>query len=208
MRRPGRARSRNRGESGNEVIEFVFAQMVMVPLLIYVVIIGIDLARAVETAQVARDAGSMFVRGIDFSQSGNQLELARIGQDLGMAVPGGGSGAVLLSKVTYIATGSCTLPCTAGHYVLVQQVSVGDTTSGALFPGHSFMTLAGSPDYDSQGNVLNYITDTDAVVSGLSSQLTLKDGEYAYVSEAYFPSTLINFPGFATNAGNYSCTIF
>jgi len=203
------SRVRIRGEAGNEVLEFVFVMLVFVPLLMYVIIIGIDLARAVQTAQVARDAGSMFVRGVDFSQSGNQAELARIGNDIGLAVPGAGAGAVQLSKVTYIATGDCTAPCNGGHYVLVQRIVVGDTTgSGALFPGHSFMSLAGSPSYDSQGNVLNYTTDSSAVVTGVSSVLTLNSGEYAYISEAYFPSTMVYFPGFATSAGNYSSTIF
>src|SRR5579884_2048814 len=93
------------GEKGNEVLEFVFVVLVLIPLLMYTVVIGTDLARAVEVAQVARDAGSMYVRGIDFSQSGNQQELARLGQDLGMAIPGTGSGAVMLSKVTYIPSG-------------------------------------------------------------------------------------------------------
>jgi len=197
------------GEKGNEVLEFVFVVLVLIPLLMYTVVIGTDLARAVEVAQVARDAGSMYVRGIDFSQSGNQQELARLGQDLGMAIPGTGSGAVMLSKVTYIPSGGCTSPCNSAQYVLVQRVTIGDTSTGGVFPSNSFVQLAGTPTYDSSGNVANYTTDSNAVVSGVSSKLTLNSGEYAYIAEAYFPSPLANnFPGFSANAGNYSYTIF
>jgi|SRR5581483_11991627 len=198
-----------RGEKGNEVIEFVFVVLVLIPLLMYVVVIGTDLARSVEVAQVARDAGSMYVRGIDFSQSGNQQELARLAQDLGMAIPGTGSGAVQLSKVTYIASGGCTMPCNQAQYVLVQRFIIGDTSTGGVFPSNSFVQLAGSPTIDSSGNVLNYMTDSTAVVSGVSTKLTLTSGEYAYIAEAYFPSPLANnFPGFSANSANYSYTIF
>jgi len=199
---------RKKGERGNELIEFVFVIIVLVPLMMYMVILGVDLARFVEVTQVASDAGSMYSRGVDFSQSGNQQELARMGQTLGMAVPGTGSGAVLLSKITYIATNGCTQPCNAGDYVLVQMNDVGDGGSSPFFPSHSFYTLAGTPSYDSEGNVLNYMTDSNAVVSGVSTVLSLNSGEYAYVAEAYFPSTMINFPGFASNPGNYSRAIY
>jgi hypothetical protein len=148
----------------------------------------------------------MWVRGVDFSQTGNQQEIARLGASLGMAIPGTGAGAVYLSKVTYFANGACTMPCNAGSYVLVQNDDIGD--SSGLFPSHSVVLTAGTPTFDSEGNVLNYMTDSSAVVPGFENILTLNANEFAYVSEAYFPSPLVNMPGFAMANANYSRTIF
>jgi hypothetical protein len=67
---------------------------------------------------------------------------------------------------------------------------------------------AGTPTFDSEGNVLNYMTDSSAVVPGFENILTLNANEFAYVSEAYFPSPLVNMPGFAMANANYSRTIF
>lgn len=196
----------DKSERGSQVLEFALFSLILVPTLLWVVVVGIDLGRAVTVSQLARDAGSMWVRGVDFSQSGNQQELARLGQNLGFTVPGTGVGAVYLSKVTYIATGGCTSPCNAGQYVLVQQLDIGD--SSALFPSHSGIQTTGTPAFDSEGNVLNYITDASAVVAGFSSIMTLNAGEFAYVSEAYFPSPTVNMPGFSTSNGNYTRTVF
>ncbi len=195
-----------RNQRGSQVIEFSFFVLVLVPLMLWVVVVGLDLGRAVRVAQIARDSGSMWVRGVDFSQTGNQQEIARLGQNLGLAVPGTGAGAIYLSKVTYIPTGGCTSPCNAGQYVLVQQFDVGDSTG--LFPSHSAIQTAGTPSFDAAGNVLNYITDANAVVSGYTSIMTLNANEYAYVAEAFFPSTGVNMPGFSMNNANYSRTIF
>jgi hypothetical protein len=197
---------RKRTERGTQVIEFSFFVLILVPLMLWVVVVGIDLGRAVRVAQVARDAGSMWVRGVDFSQTGNQQEIARLGASLGMAIPGTGAGAVYLSKVTYFANGACTMPCNAGSYVLVQNDDIGD--SSGLFPSHSVVLTAGTPTFDSEGNVLNYMTDSSAVVPGFENILTLNANEFAYVSEAYFPSPLVNMPGFAMANANYSRTIF
>ena len=58
---------RKRTERGTQVIEFSFFVLILVPLMLWVVVVGIALGRAVRVAQVARDAGSMWVRGGDFS---------------------------------------------------------------------------------------------------------------------------------------------
>src|SRR5579872_7100144 len=130
MHRPNKATRKN--QRGTSILEFALFVWPTLLMLMGVVVIGNELGRAVQAGQVCRDAGSMFVRGVDFSLSGNQAELARIGQDLGLTVPGTGAGAVLLSKVTYIGSGTCTTPCNSGQYVLVQRISVGDASSGAL----------------------------------------------------------------------------
>ena len=75
--------------------------MPTVTMLLGIVVVGIDLGRTDQVTEICRDADSMYVRGIDFSQSGNQQELVRLGQNMNLQVSGG-DGLVTLSKITFI----------------------------------------------------------------------------------------------------------
>ena len=63
---------KNRKESGNVVLEFALVAMPTVFLLMGVVVVGLNLGRAVEVGQICRDADSMYVRGVDFSTTAAQ----------------------------------------------------------------------------------------------------------------------------------------
>ncbi len=193
---------RCRGERGNAVIEFALVSLLYVPLLLGVVALGLNLGRSVQVAQVARDAASMYVRGIDFSQSGNQNILVQLAQPLGMTV-NGGTGVVILSKITYLNNAICSgIPnCNVNQQVLVQRIVVGNSGLRS-----SNFAAAGAVTLDAQGNVFNYMTDSHAVVSGLSGKLTLNGNEFAYVAETYFPSADIST--FTNGTGVYSVSIF
>jgi hypothetical protein len=53
--------SRQRREKSSEILEFsLVVAFILIPILLGVVIIGINLGRAVQVAQAARDAGSMY----------------------------------------------------------------------------------------------------------------------------------------------------
>jgi hypothetical protein len=177
--------------------------LILVPMLFGVVIIGLNLGRAVQVAQVARDAGSMYVRGIDFSQSGNQDVLVRLGQGLALAKTGG-NGVVILSKVSYIPSGGCTQPCNQTQYVIVQRVVIGDPT---LVGAHGNVQTVGPVTLDVQGNVANYLTDMNAVVSGFD-MLTLQGNEFAYIAEAYFRTPDVDMAGFSSGSGVYSRSVY
>ena len=195
----------NQSEKGSEILEFALVvALILVPMLLSVVIIGINLWRSVQVAQVARDAGSMYVRGIDFSQTGNQDVLVRLGQTLGLARTGG-NGVVVLSKVTYIPTGGCTTPCNEAQYVMVQRLVIGDST---MVSAHSNIHSVGDVTLNAKGDVANYDTDSSAVVSGFGSVMTLNGNEFAYVAEAYFPTVDVDMGGFSTGNGVYSRSIF
>jgi hypothetical protein len=188
-------------ERGIEILEFALVvSFILVPLLLGVVVIGINLGRAVQVAQVARDAGSMYVRGVDFSQSGNQAVLARLGQGLGLATTGG-AGVVILSKITHIPTGGCTNPCNEAQYVMAQRIVIGDST---LVSAHGQIHSTGTIALDAEGNVVNYITDPNAIVSGFSSIITLNGTEFAFIAESYFPTPDVNMPGYSVGNGVYS----
>ncbi len=191
-------------EKGTEIIEFVLiVGFILLPLLLGVVVVGINLGREVQVTQIARDAGSMYVRGVDFSQSGNQDVLVRLGQGLALAKTGG-SGVVILSEVSYIPAGGCTTPCNQAQYVIVQRIVVGDST---LVAAHGQIQSSGPVSLDVQGNVINYVTDTNAVISGFGNILTLNGNEFAYVAESYFPTPNVDTLGYI-GTGVYSRSIY
>jgi len=159
----------------------------------------------------------MYVRGVDFAQSGNQSELARIGQSLNLQTSGG-DGIVILSKVTFIPdpSSSCGQPadtgystCTVGQYRLAQRIIFGNSTS---LPGTHY-TTSGSVTYDSEGNVsspnyANYTSGTAATINNFSSTMTLYPGQYIYIAETYFQAVDLALPGFQSSPGIYSVSFF
>lgn len=75
-------RKQNNSQRGASVIEFAFITFTLVPLLIGAGVVGVNLVRTLETEQLARDAGHMYARNIDFSSSGNQQILGDYRQQL------------------------------------------------------------------------------------------------------------------------------
>ena len=101
-------RTPKRSEEGASVLEFAFITFTLVPLLIGAGVIGVNLIRTLQTEQLARDAGHMFARGVDFSASGNQEILTNIGSSLNLsATAGSGNAVVILSEVTYVDNNAC-----------------------------------------------------------------------------------------------------
>ncbi len=204
-----RISNRKTAQKGHSILEFALIAFPTLTMLFGTVVIGINLGRSVQVAQINRDSDAMFVRGIDFSQSGNQAELARLGQALNLQTTGG-DGLVILSRIQFIPDASCGAPtsstypnCTVGKNVLVQRISIGNT---ALYTTH--YPTAGNVTQDGQGNVANYSTDANAVISTFTSSLQLKPNEVSYVSETYFRTSDVSMPGFQSNPGIYSQTFF
>ena len=192
------------GEKGSQVLEFALVTLVIIPFLLGVVVIGLNLGRSVQVAQIGRDAGSMYVRGVDFAQASNQDILVRLSQGLGMTRTAG-TGVVILSKVSYIPAAACAgiSPCNSNQYVVVERMVIGNSSLRT-----SNFGPAGTVTIDTYGNVANYMTDANAVATGFSPVLTLGANEFAYVSEAYFPSPSFDMPGFQTGTGVYARSIF
>ena len=100
---------RQRNLRGGAAIEFAFVLMVLVPLLLGTGAVGVNMVRTLQTVQLARDAGHMYARGIDFSQPGNQTILVQIGSSLGLSTTAGSSSSVvILSALTYVDDSACT----------------------------------------------------------------------------------------------------
>jgi hypothetical protein len=195
---------RKRTQSGHAIMEFALVAMPLVLFLLGVTAVGFNLGRAVQAAQVGRDAASMFVRGVDFSQSGNKNILIRLGEKLGMA-NGTGRGVVILSKVTFISQAKCQAlglnPCNANQHVITQRIVVGNPALR-----QSSIGTPNSDLLDSRGLVRNYFQEPSAISS--FNDVQLYDDEFAYVAETYFSSPDLEFSGFNSGVGNYSRAVF
>ena len=132
---------RQRKVRGGAAIEFAFVLLVLLPLLLGTGAVGVNLVRTLQTVQLARDAGHMYARGLDFSQAGNQTILLSVGGSLGLTTNTSTSTAVvILSALTYVDDSACTAAgaatggvhnssCTNyGKWVFTQRLQIGNST--------------------------------------------------------------------------------
>jgi hypothetical protein len=200
-------KKRNKNEQGHSILEFALIAMPTVTMLLGVVVVGIDLGRADQVTEICRDADAMYVRGIDFSQSGNQQELVRLGQNMNLQISSG-DGLVTFSKVLFVPDPTCGTPpdpnCTVGKNVLMQRIVFGNTSlQSTHFP------TVGTVSQDSQGNVANYTTDANAVISNFTtSGFQLKPNEISYVAETYFRTLDVSMAGILSSPGIYAQAFF
>src|SRR6185295_6382793 len=98
-----------RSRKGVSTIEFALSMLVLVPLVLGTGAIGINLIRTLQTIQLARDAGHMLGKGVDFSDTDNQDILVTLGQNLGLnrATPSSSRSVVILSAFTYVDNNTC-----------------------------------------------------------------------------------------------------
>lgn len=133
----------------------------------------------------------------------------------------GGNGWVIVGEVVYVGSESCaSLPSgttcnNQNQYVFLQWTDFGDkalqingsTVSSALgtpnlteCTGSETASTSATPscDINSNGVVLEYLTDTNAQCSNCSSFFStqLSDGQVAYVVETFFSSPDLNFTAY------------
>jgi hypothetical protein len=216
---------------GVSTIEFAFGLLVLAPLLLGTGVTGINMIRSLQTIQLARDAGHMYARGVDFSQPGNLTVLVNLGQSLGLsATAGQGTAVVILSELTYVDDNTCNAvgaatngvhngTCTNyGYWVFEQRIELGNTTirtsnygspitSGpngvAVDPTTGMISLS---DYVKKSGARATFSGVNpyAVVNGTVQGLP--SGQSLYLAEA--GSTGFNMPPFVSNAVAYSFGFF
>jgi Flp pilus assembly protein TadG len=207
-----RVSHKNRRESGTAALEFALVVFPIVLTLIGVVVVGINLGRAIQVGQIVRDADSMYVRGVDFSQTGAQNLLAQMGQNMNLQTGSSSSGLIILSQVQFVPNPiTCTSNCT-GTYQLAQQQIIGNTS----LPGTHFPTAGTIPAcstsvttdcQDSEGNIEGYQTYGNAAISNFGSSLTLAPLGISYVAEAYFQNGA-NLQMWSSGSGFYAQAFF
>jgi Flp pilus assembly protein TadG len=187
------------GERGNNILEFALVIFPLVLLLLGVANVGIELGTSVRVVQVTRDAASMYVRGVDFSNTASQDLLMRLAQGLGVNRTGGGRGVFIFSRVTYVPAAQCAelnlSPCNANSHVVTQRIVVGNAGLRASALGTPNPALL-----DSKGLVRDYLKESSAVAS--FPWIQLERNEYSYVVETFFEGQ------FYGSRGNYTRAIF
>ncbi len=194
---------------GVAIVEFSFVTLVLVPLLLGTIGFGIRLVQSMQTVQLARDAGRMYARGLDFSQPGNQTTLTTVGADVGLRTDATSSAVLVLTTLTYIDKSMCQgagksldasgNPINCPNYkqwVFTQRLTIGKAslhtsnlgsplTSG---PGNVHMdaTTGNIPIFDQVNNtndVATFAAGTPFIaVSG--GWNTMPSGQMLYITEA------------------------
>jgi len=220
---------------GSAIIEFALSLLVLMPLFLGTGAVGINLVRTLETVQLARDAGHMFARNVDFSQTGNQTILATIGTGLGLsATPGQGTAVVILSGLTYVDANTCVGANTAngtgnqptctnlGQWVFTQRLEIGNTSLKTSDFGSPLTTGPNGVTLDSQGKISigQYGTKSGAVatfssaVNGINPYTVsaggavsgLPSGQKLYLAEA--ASQGFAMPPYVQGSPTYSFSFF
>jgi hypothetical protein len=221
---------------GVSTFEFALSLLVLVPLILGTGAIGINMIRTLQTVQLARDAGHMFAKGVDFSQTGNKNILASLGAGLGLSTTAGsGRAVVILSALTYVDGSTCTAgnqangngsaaTCTnLGKWVFVQRLQVGNNTlrtSNYGAPITNGSDLANNVTLDSQGKISvgQYATRTGAVAQFTSANginpytvvnnvaSGLPSGQRLYLSESAAQG--FGMPPFVSGVPTYSFAFF
>lgn len=216
---------------GVAIIEMTLSMLVMVPLLLGTAAIGLNLVRTHETIQLARDAGHMYARGIDFAQPGNKTILANIGSNLGLQTTAGqGSAVVTLSALTYVDTPTCasqglvsggipTGACTNyTKWVFTQRIVIGNSAvrtsilGAPLTSGPTGVVVdsttgkISASDYVKKAGAVATFTGVNPYSVVNSVAQGLPSGQQLFVAEA--ASTGFNMPPFVSNAVAYSWGMF
>jgi len=221
-------RRTNRGVS---YIEFAFSLLVLSPMLLGTGVTGINMIRTLQTVQLARDAGHMYARGVDFSQPGNQTILVNLGANLGLSgTAGQGTAVVILSELTYVDDNTCAAAgaatngvhngsCTNyGYWVFQQRIEIGNTSTRTSNFGSPITSGPNGVTVDPVTGMISlsdYVKKSGAranfsgvnpysVVNGVGQGLP--SGQSLYLAEA--ASTGFNMPPFVSNAVAYSFGFF
>lgn len=205
------ASPRRRAAQGSSLVEFALVIVFLVPILLGVFSIGMSLTMSVQASVVARDAGAMFMRYVDFSTSSNKSLIVRIARGMGMTETGG-NGTVILTQILRIGAAQCVppYPNTAAcpnfnRNVITRRVIIGNA---ALTTSTFGTPAAGIIASDGTISATNYLANATARADAFDALMTLGDGETAFISEAYFLTPHLDMPGFRTNTFVYQRNIF
>lgn len=196
---------------GNAIIEFALVISFLGMLLMGTFSIGMTLTKSVQAGVIARDAGAMFMRYVDFTLTGNKDILVRLANGMQMTASGG-NGVVIMTQIMKIGE----IECAAGglstgacpNYnrpVVIKRMMVGNA---ALYT-----TTYGTPtpsiiQADGTISTTNYLNDASVRADNFGSVMNLNQGENAFISEAYFRTPEIDMPGYRDNTYVYQRNIF
>jgi len=219
-------------QQGGAALEFALSLMVLVPLFLGVIGLGLSMLLQMQTVQVARDAGHMFARSINFTLLGNQQILSFIAGPLGLSAgsgttgtAGSGNAVLLLSTVRYMDVSACGLAgftslnshgvptgCTNyGDWVFSQRLVIGNNTLRTSNLGTPPASIVSTTD--GTITITNQAVNTGdvATITGFNPWNSttgdgLPSGQWVYVSEA--AATGFNMPPFSNGTMTYAQLYF
>ena len=203
--------TRANSQRGNAILEFAVAAPLLMGMLFGVFTTGMAISKSQQVATLAHEAGSMFVRFVDFSVPGNQQMLLRQANNLDLRTDGG-KGVIVLSQLKKISDADCRSAgfdprnCpNLGYPVVVKRQFIGNRSL--------FLSPYGSPQselFEQSGAILaaHYLFDPSCRAEQFESVLPLSGGEIAYVSEAYFRTPELDIPGYKKDSSIYRKVVF
>jgi Flp pilus assembly protein TadG len=212
------------------MLEFTMLTPVWLPLLLGTMFIGSAMIRGLQVTQVARDAASMYCRGVDFSTGAGTDSaniLAKVTQELG-TITSSGTGVVIFSTLTYVGNSVCAMAGSTYHdnsvppqhtancsnygkFVFTQRYIVGNTSLRSSDFG---APAAGDVDSTKQYNIpiTKYVIHSSDVSTFNLLPVPLENGtdgyqsgQPIYVVEVFFSGTAM--AGY-TQGGSYSYAVF
>lgn len=218
-----------RRRSGIAIIEFTLALTFLIPLLLGTFVFGFRLIRSLEMEQVVRDLGHMYVRDVNFRNSGPQQNAQTLAQ--GFDLTSTGTSLIVFSQIRLCTQADCDAanptkigqPCTnLGNPVFIEQLTVGNSslvingkTAKSVFgapPVQALSTPPASTDYTvtavNLANNSNAAAGNTASVSGFATLLTLQAGEIAYLVEMFNATPELNIPGLSGSPQVYARSVF
>lgn len=212
-------RPRRRSRTGNSILEFSLCLLVLAPALLGMFTVGMNLNRNLQAVQVARDAGHMYVRSVDFSETKNQHLIARLAKELKMVQDGTmdtpnphGAVVMILTKVHVPTAAECAAAgldpgdcVNVGLPTITQRIVVGNED---LYPS-AFGTppkikLKGKGAVDNKD-----VLEEPALRATNTAALPLIPlGQDAYIAEVYVASPDFDLAGSITGTGVYARAIY
>jgi hypothetical protein len=214
---------KTRRRNGVAYIELAFLMLVFIPLMLGVISCGLNMHLQLQTVQLARDAGHMFARYIDFTLLGNQQVLSSVAGTLGLSTTAGsGNAVVILSVVRYVDVSACQqagkvdshgVPSGCTNYqswVFAKRIVIGNNnlrTSNLGTPSASIVASDGSISITNQATA----TSDVATITGINpwnstSGTGLPSNQLVYVAEA--SANGFHMPPFSSGSKTYAQIYF
>ncbi len=199
-------------DRGSALVEFALCSLVWLPILMGTWLFGTTLIQAIQVAQLSRDSGHMFARGVDFTNTQNTALLSRLSSVLRNSA-GNYVGAIVLSEVKYVTTDDCTAAnlkvCpNANNYVFIKLFYFGSSSYAQTKLGNPGLNWlkAGSSIQPTQ-----YLSDPSLRAPNVTQYFPVSSPTTAispaYASEVTLQSQNIGWTEF-NNTQSYARTFF
>jgi hypothetical protein len=185
MKRPISERRRRR-QGGQEIIEFSFVALMLLPMLMGGFVTGMNLIRSINVQYACRDLADIYIHGGDFSTYPKQQLAQRVTSGLNLQIgssftgndrnntDNSGDGLIRVSQIMYVggtSSSSCqsVLPasCTnANSFVFTQRIEFGNSTLSATSNNTLGTPTPQSGNISNDGVLRNYVTDSGAKLPG------------------------------------------